>query len=158
MLRTRKLRIVLLVALSATVALATNVALAKTDFFIRGAQLTKQADGSWTGTAKLDGVSGKLTVTGKVELLKTKRHKVLWSWKSGQRLVSGCSINQVLTRPHGIQLWDGGGKITKTSSQERKYKGLNINLYGPTKKNDLDHAKISIRSYTPGKPFPAARC
>jgi hypothetical protein len=157
MMRTTSARIIV-VALSVVLGLATGIALAKTEFFIRGAQLTKQADGSWTGTAKLDGVSGKLTVTGKVELLKTKRHKVLWSWKSGQRLVSGCSINQVLTRPHGIQLWDGGGKITKTSSQERKYKGLPVNLYGPTKKSDLAHAKISIRSFTPTKKFPATRC
>jgi hypothetical protein len=157
MLRTRKLRIVL-VALSAALALATGMALAGTEFFIRGAQLTKRADGSWTGSGKLDGVTGKVKVTGKVELLKTRRHKLQWSWVSGKRLVAGCSVNEILTRPRGIQLWDGAGRITKTSSQERKYRGLYINLYGPTKRSDLDHAKISIRSYTPNKSFPAVRC
>jgi hypothetical protein len=131
---------VLLVALIAALALTTGAALAKTEFFIRGAKLTKQSDGSWTGSGKLDGVSGKVTITGKVELLKTKGHKISWSWKSGKRLVAGCSTNEVLTRPHGIQLWDGTGKIKTTSRQERKYRGLNINLYGPTKRSDLDHA------------------
>jgi hypothetical protein len=157
MLRTTTPRIVLVV-LFAALALATGPALATTEFFIRGAKLTKQSNGSWTGSGKLDGVTGKVTVTGKVELLKTKRHKLSWSWASGKRLVAGCTVNSVLTRPHGIQLWDGNGRITKTSSQERKYKGLSINLYGPTKRNDLDHAKISIRSYTPSPQFPATRC
>ena len=157
MSRTSKPLIVLAIV-SAVLAFATGVALAKTEFFIRGAKLTKQSDGSWTGNGKLDGVTGKVTITGKVELLKTKRHKIQWSWVSGKRCVSGCSINEVLTRPRGIQLWDGAGKIKKTSKQERKYKGLYINLYGPTKRNDLDHAKISIRSYTPSKKFPATRC
>jgi hypothetical protein len=149
---------IVLVALSAALVIATGAAVAKTAFFIRGAELTKQADGSWTGKGKLDGVTGAVTVTGQVELLKTKRHKISWSWVAGKRSVSGCSVNQVLTRPHGIQLWDGGGKIKKTSRQERRYQGLHINLYGPTKRNDLDHAKISIRSYTPSKGFPAIRC
>jgi hypothetical protein len=157
MIKNKALRIVL-VALSATLMLAIGAALAKTDFFIRSAKLTKQSNGSWTGNGKLDGVTGKVTVTGKVELLKTKRHKLSWSWESGKRLVSGCTINEVLTRPHGIQLWDGTGRIKKTSSQERKYKGLYINLYGPTKRSDLNHAKLSIRSYTPSKKFPAGRC
>jgi hypothetical protein len=156
MSRTSKLFII--VVASAALAVATGAALAKTEFFIRGAKLTKQSDDSWTGNGKLDGVTGKVTITGKVELLKTKRHKLQWSWVAGKRSVSGCSINQVLTRPRGIQLWDGGGKIKKTSKQESKYKGLYINLYGPTKRNDLDHAKISIRSYTPSKKFPAVRC
>jgi hypothetical protein len=149
---------IVFVVLSAALAFATGVALAKTEFFIRGAKLTKQSDGSWTGNGKLDGVNGKVTITGKVELLKTKRHKIQWSWVAGKRNVSGCSINEVLTRPRGIQLWDGGGRIKKTSNQESKYKGLYINLYGPTKRNDLDHAKISIRSYTPTKKFRGNRC
>lgn len=156
MSRTSKLLIAVVVL--AVFAVATGAALAKTEFFIRSAKLTKQSDDSWTGTGKLDGVTGKLTITGKVELLKTKRHKLQWSWVAGKRSVSGCSINEVLTRPHGVQLWDGGGKIKKASKQESKYKGLYINLYGPTKKNDLDHAKISIRSFTPSKKFPATRC
>jgi hypothetical protein len=147
-----------LVVLSVVLALGAGVAAAKTEFFIRGAQLTKQTDGSWSGSGKLDGVKGKLTVTGKVELLKTVKHKIQWKWVAGRRLVSGCSVNQVLTRPHGIQLWDGGGRIKKTSRQERKYKGRYIGLYGPTKRNDLNHAKISIRSFTPSRKFPATRC
>jgi len=97
-----------------------------------------------------------VTITGKVELLKTKRHTITWSWKSGKRVVSGCSVNQVLTRPHGIQLWDGGGRVKQSS--ERKYRDLYINLYGPTKRSDLDHAKLSIRSFTPTKKFPGNRC
>jgi hypothetical protein len=157
MLRSRTSRISM-VALFAFLMLVAGAAFAKNDFFIRGAKLTKQPDDSWTGNGKLDGVTGKVTITGKVELLKTKRHKLQWSWVSGKRSVSGCSINSVLTRPHGIQLWDGGGRIKKTSSNERKYKGLHINLYGPTKRNDLEHAKISIGAYTPSKQFPAVRC
>jgi hypothetical protein len=148
----------LFVALIAALALATGAALAKAEFFIRGATLTKQSDGSWTGSGKLDGVSGKVTIDGTVDLLKTKRHKISWSWTSGKRRVTGCSVNEVLTRPHGIQLWDGTGKIKTTSSQERKYKGLHVNLYGPTKRKDLNHAKISIRSFTPSRKFPARRC
>jgi hypothetical protein len=157
MLRTAIPRMIV-VALLAALALATGIAIAKTEFFIRGAQLTKQSDGSWTGNGKLDGVTGKVKVTGTVKLLKPERHKLQWSWVSGKRLVAGCSVNEVLTRPHGIQLWDGGGRITKTSSNERKYKGLYVNLYGPTKKSDLAHAKISIRSFTPSKKFPGTRC
>jgi len=148
-------RKVLAVVLAGSIAL-TGVAVAKTEFFVRGAKLTKQADGSWTGSGKLGGASGKVTITGKVELLKTKRHTITWSWKSGKRVVSGCSVNQVLTRPHGIQLWDGGGRVKQSS--ERKYRDLYINLYGPTKRSDLDHAKLSIRSFTPTKKFPGNRC
>jgi hypothetical protein len=160
MLRTTRTatRRIFLIGLCAALALATSAALAKTEFFIRGTKLTKQSDDSWTGNGKLDGVTGKVTITGKVELLKTRKHKLSWSWVSGKRSVSGCSVNSILTRPHGIQLWDGAGRIKKTSSQERKYRGLYINLYGPTKRSDLDHATISIRSYTPSKKFPATRC
>ena len=63
---------------------------------------------------------------------------------AGKRSVSGCSYNEVLTRPHGVQLWDGSGQITKTSAQERKYKGVHVSLSGPTQRNDLTHAKISV--------------
>jgi hypothetical protein len=147
-----------LIVLSAALVAFSGAVLAKTELFIRGAKVTKQADGSWSGRGKLAGVSGDVTITGQVELLKTKRHKIQWSWKSGNQQVAGCSVNQVLTRPHGIQLWDGSGRVRKTSSKYRKYKGLPVNLYGPTKKSDLNHATISIRSYKPTKQFPAVRC
>jgi hypothetical protein len=155
----RAARIVLAGALAGAVAV-TGVAAAKTEFFVRGAKLTKQADGSWSGSGKLAGAGGQVTVTGKVELLKTRKHTIKWSWKSGKRLVSGCSVNQVLTRPHGIQLWDGSGRVKQTgnSKSDRKYRGLYINLYGPTKRSDLDHAKLSIHSFTPSRKFPAVRC
>ena len=64
----------------------------------------------------------------------------------------------VLTRPHDVQLWDGYGEITKTSARLRKYKRLPVGLYGPTKRNDLKHAKISIRSYKPSAGLPARDC
>jgi hypothetical protein len=65
--RSRTLRLVV-VALVVASALAGGIAVAKTEFFIRGAQLTKQSDGSWTGSGKLDGTTGRVTITGKVEL------------------------------------------------------------------------------------------
>ena len=65
---------------------------------------------------------------------------------------------EVLTRPHGVQLWDGGGRITQTSAQERKYKGRKTVLYGPTKAGDLDHAQISIREFEPGHGPPPKNC
>jgi hypothetical protein len=55
-------------------------------------------------------------------------------------------------------LWDGTGRITQTTARERKYKGRNIALYGPTKASDLDHAQISIREFEPGHPFPPSKC
>jgi hypothetical protein len=157
MSRTVKL-VIVVVVLSVPLIVHAGTVLAKTEFFIRGAKLTKQSDGSWTGNGKLDGVTGKVTITGKVELLKTKEHEIQWSWVSGKQQVSGCSLNSVLTRPRGKQLWDGNGRIKKTSRRYRKYKGMSINLYGPTRRTDLDHATISIRSYKPSKKFPAVRC
>ena len=156
-LKSKALQIVV-AGLCGALLLAAGAALAETEFFVRGAKLTKQPDGTWAGRGKLGGVTGDVTITGEVELLKTKRHVISWSWESGKQVVSGCSRNSVLTRPHGIQLWDGTGRIKNTTRKYRKYKGLYINLYGPTKRSDLDHAKISIRSYTPSKKFPATRC
>ena len=125
-------------------ALGTGAALAHQGFFIQGAQLTKQADGSWTGPGTLDGVKGTLTLTGQVLLLKQEVHRIRFTWVSGKRRVTGCSFNEVLTRPHDVQLWDGSGQITKTSKQERKYQGVHVSLTGPTKRDDLQHAKISV--------------
>jgi hypothetical protein len=132
------------VAVLAIIALGTGTALAHEGFFIQGAALTKQADGSWSGPGTLDGVKGTLTVTGTIVLLKQSGHKIHFTWVAGKRRVSGCSYNEVLTRPHGVQLWDGSGQITKTSAQERKYKGVHVSLSGPTQRNDLKHARISV--------------
>ena len=134
----------LVVALFAIIALGTGAALAHNGFLIHAAPLTKQPDGSWSGPGTLDGVKGTLTLTGTVVLLKQSGHKIHFTWVAGKRRVSGCSYNEVLTRPHGVQLWDGGGQITKTSAQERKYKGVHVSLSGPTKSDDLTHAKISV--------------
>ena len=148
----------ILIALSAVLALSAGVAVAQTAFFIQGAKLTKQPDGSWTGPGTLDGVTGTVTVTGTILLLKREEHKIHFTWVAGKRLVSGCSFEEILTRPHGVQLWDGGGQITKTSTQERKYQGVHVALYGPTQRNDLQHAKISIRAFKPSKRFPGRAC
>ena len=134
----------LVVALFAIIALGTGAALAHNGFFIHGATLTKQPDGSWSGPGTLDGVKGTLTIKGPILLLKRETHRIRFTWVAGKRRVSGCSYNEVLTRPHGVQLWDGGGQITKTSAQERKYKGVHVSLSGPTQRNDLKHAKISV--------------
>jgi hypothetical protein len=130
----------------------------KDEFFIQRAKLTKQADGSWSGRGTLDGVAGTVTITGTVVLLKQEAHHIHWSWVAGGRRVAGCAREEILTRPHGIQLWDGSGRITQTSAQERKYKGRTIALYGPTKASELDHAQISIREYEPGHGPPPSRC
>lgn len=151
--------IVPLVAIAATVALATGVAVARGKFFIQGARLTHHADGSWVGPGTLDGVKGKLTVTGQVDLASNEQqHTIRFRWKAGKRVVAGCSVNEILQRPHGVMLWDGSGRITKTSRKERKYRGLHVYLTGPTKTGDLDHAKLSIGSYTPSSTFPAVQC
>jgi hypothetical protein len=134
----------LAVALVAIVALGSGVALAHSGFFIQGAQLTKQPDSSWSGPGTLDGVKGTLTIKGPILLLKQEQHRIRFTWVAGKRSVSGCSFNEVLTRPHGVQLWDGAGQISKTSAQERKYKGVHVSVTGPTQRDDLAHAKISI--------------
>jgi len=130
----------------------------KDEFFIQRAKLAKQADDSWSGRGTLDGVAGSVTITGTVVHLKPEKHIIHWSWVAGARRVTGCAAEQVLTRPHGIQLWDGGGRITQTSAQERKYKGRTIALYGPTKASDLEHAQLSIREYEPGHGPPPSKC
>ena len=149
------------IALAAVVvALGAGVAVAKTkgEFFIQRATLTKQADGSWSGPGTLDGVKGTVTITGSVVLLKEQKHPLHWTWVAGKRRVVGCSVNEVLTRPHDIQLWDGGGRITKTSAQESKYQGRHVDLYGPTKRDDLTRAQISIRESKPRPGLPAVNC
>lgn len=158
MSQARRHRMAGAVGLAALLAAVAGPATAKKSdqFFIQGAKLTKQADGSWSGPGTLDGVKGTVTITGTVVLLKQQTHNIHWSWVAGSRRVAGCSVEQVLTRPHGIQLWDGGGRITQTSAQERKYKGRQMDLYGPTKASDLGHAQISIREYQPG-PEPAPK-
>lgn len=148
------------VGLAAVLAAVAGPATAKKNdlFFIQRAKLTKQAGGSWSGPGTLDGVKGTVTITGTVVLLKQQAHNIHWSWVAGARRVAGCSNEQVLTRPHGIQLWDGGGRITQTSAQERRYKGRQMDLYGPTKASDLGHAQISIREYVPGPAPPPQNC
>jgi hypothetical protein len=148
------------VAIIAVLVLATGVAEAKKkgEFFIQRAHLTKQDNGSWSGPGTLDGVKGTVTITGTVVLLEQEFHTIHWRWVAGSRRVAGCSVNEVLTRPHGIQLWDGGGRITSTSAKERKYRGRHVALYGPTRRDDLTHAQISIGEYEPSSEFPAQRC
>src|SRR3954468_18384169 len=149
----------LTVAITAALALTSGIAVAKKgEFFIQGAKLAKQADGSWTGPGTLDGVKGTVTITGKLDPAtdgvqfgsKEGRHRLQWSWVAGKRRVAGCSINQILIRPHGVLLWDGSGKITRTSALERRYKGRRVALAGPTKSSDVTHAQISISHPPPG--------
>jgi hypothetical protein len=151
----------LTVGIAAALALTSGVAVAKSkdEFFVKRANLTKQADGSWSGPGTLDGVKGTVTITGKLDPAKdaveirsdseyrSKKgiHQLRWEWTAGKRLVAGCSGNRIIIRPHGVMLWDGGGRITKASAQERKYRGRAVSLYGPTKSSDLTHAQISIR-------------
>jgi hypothetical protein len=152
----------LTVAVVAALALTSGVAVAKNkhEFFIQGAKLTSQADGSWTGPGTLDGVKGTITITGKIDPAtdavefgsKEGRSRHHWTWVAGKRRVAGCLIVQILKRPNGVLLWGVGGKITKTSPQEAKYQGRYVSLGGPTKSSDPTHAQISIREL--GKPGP----
>jgi hypothetical protein len=148
----------LAVTLVAILTLGAGIAGAHTGFFIQGAQLTLRPDGSWSGPGVLDGVRGKLTLTGKIVLLKTEPHRIHFTWVAGKRRVSGCAYTEVLTRPHGVQLWDGGGQITSTSRPERKYQGVHVSLAGPTRRDDLQHAKISIGRATPHPDQPLRSC
>ena len=156
----------LTVAITAALVLTSGAAIAKTkgEFFIQRAKLAKQADGSWTGPGTLDGVKGKLTLTGApdpstdaVEFnAKGGFHRLHWTWAAGKRRVSGCSRERIIIRPHGVLLWDStAGKITKTSAQERKYQGRKVVVYGPTKSSDPAHAQISIAQPQPGRPVRA---
>jgi hypothetical protein len=135
----------------------TGVAAArkKGKFFIQRAKLAQRADGSWSGLGTLDGVSGTLTMTGApdpstdaVDFESTGGFRNLhWTWVAGKRRVAGCARERIIIRPHGRLLWDGGGKITKTSLQERKYLGRKVGVYGPTKTSDPSHAQISIHEF-----------
>src|SRR5919201_1597160 len=112
----------------------------------------KQADGSWSGPGTLDGVRGTLTMTGApdpstdaVEFESKEGFRNLhWTWVASKRRVAGCSRERIIIRPHGVLLWDGGGKITKTSLRERKYLGRKVGVYGPTNSSDPGDAQISI--------------
>jgi hypothetical protein len=151
----------LTVAITAALALTSGAAIAKQkgEFFIQRAKLTKRADGSWTGPGTLDGVKGKLTITGAPDpatdavefTAKGGFHKLNWKWVAGKRRVAGCSRERIIIRPHGRLLWDGGGKITKTSRKERRYLGRKVGVYGPTKSSDPTHAQISIHEFAQQK-------
>ena len=152
----RKLTVVVIAAL----ALPGGIAAAKKkgEFFIHGAKLAKQADGSWSGPGTLDGVGGTVTLTGAPDPAtdavqfesKSGFRKVRWTWVAGKRRVAGCARERIIVRPHGVLLWDGGGRITKTSAQERKYKGRKIDVYGPTQSSDPSHAQLSIHQSARG--------
>jgi hypothetical protein len=146
----------LTIAVVAALALPGGVAAAKKgEFFIQGAKLAKQTDGSWSGPGTLDGVKGTLTMTGAPDPAtdavefesKSGVHNLRWTWSAGKRSVTGCSRERVIVRPHGVLLWDGVGRITKTSHLERKYKGRKVGVYGPTQSSDPSHAKISIHQF-----------
>jgi hypothetical protein len=159
MLRRTTRGLIGLVVITAVTAFAAGAALAKSVLSIHGVTLTQQPDSSWTGPATLDGRKGKLTVTGTIDLASNgEPHTIKFSWKAGKRLVAGCSVNEILQRPHGIMLWDGLGRITKTSRKERKYQGLHIGLTGPTHSGDESHAKVNVFSYKPSTTFPAVNC
>jgi hypothetical protein len=150
-----------LITLGVICLLAPGVATAKSrGFFIQGAQLTRQADGSWTGPGTLDGVAGTLKLTGPIDptLPVTEERKVHFKWTAGKRLVAGCSYESWLARPGGRQVWGGNGQITKTSKQERKYKGLDIGIGGVTYLADLQHAQVSVRQFRTSPSYPARKC
>jgi hypothetical protein len=150
----RKLTVAVIAALALTPGLA---AAKKGEFFIQRAKLTKQADGSWSGTGTLDGVKGTLRMTGApdpatdaVEFAsKGGVHNLRWTWVAGKRRVAGCARERIIIRPKGRLLWDGGGKITKTSARERKYLGRKVSVYGPMQQSDPTHAQISIHEFAP---------
>jgi hypothetical protein len=150
-------------AFTATLAVACGVAQAFPNgkFFIQGAKLTQRADGSWSGPGTLDGVKGKVKIFGRIDPVadavefgsKANRSRHQWTWVAGKRRVTGCAIIQILNRPNGVLLWGEGGKITKTSAQERKYQGRYVSLGGPTKSSDPTHAQVSIAELMkPGPP------
>ena len=143
----------LTVAVAAALALTPGLAAAKRgEFFIQRAKLTRHADGVWSGRATLDGVRGTLRMTGApdpatdaVEFSSKGGFRTLrWTWVAGKRRVAGCSRERIIVRPHGRLLWDGGGRITGTSAQERRYRGRKVGVYGPSQQSDPTHAQISI--------------
>jgi hypothetical protein len=148
-------------ALTATLVIACGVAEAfpKGKFFIQRAKLTKQDNGAWSGPATLDGVKGKLTLTDAPDPAtdavqfdaKGGVRTLHWTWAAGKRRVAGCSRDRIIIRPNGVLLWDGDGKITRTSAQEHKYQGRHTAVYGPTKKSDPTHAQISVAELQPGQ-------
>jgi hypothetical protein len=154
----------LTVAIAAVLVLTCGIAVAKKkgEFFIQGAKLTQQSDGSWSGPGRLDGVKGKVTISGKIDPVadavefgsKEHRSRHQWTWVAGKRRVTGCAIIQILKRPNGVLLWGDGGRITKTSLKEREYQGRYVALYGPTKSSDPTHALISIRELDLARPGP----
>ena len=145
----------LTVAVIAALALPGGIAAAKKkgEFFIQGAKLAKQTDGTWSGPGTLDGVKGTVTLTGAPDPAtdavqfesKEGIRKVQWTWVAGKRSVAGCTKERIIIRPHGVLLWDGAGRITKTSAQERKYKGRKVDVYGPSQSSDPAHAQLSLR-------------
>ena len=148
-----------LALISAAMALAAGSAVAATGFSLHGVTLTRQPDSSWTGPATLDGRKGKLTVTGPIDLASNEQPQTIhFKWKAGKRVVEGCTRNEILQRPHGVMLWDGLGRITRTSGKERKYQGLHVSLTGPTHSGDEGHAKVTVTSYKPSTSFPAVKC
>jgi hypothetical protein len=149
-----------LITLGAICLLAPGVATAKSrGFFIQGAQLTRQADGSWIGPGTLDGVAGTLKLTGPTDPLNvTTRRKIHFTWTAGKRLVAGCNYETWLARPNGRQLWGGSGQITKTSKQERKYQGVHVGVNGVTNLADLQHAQISVREIKKSPTYPWRDC
>jgi hypothetical protein len=140
-----------LITLGTICVLATGVASARPPgFFIQGAQLARQTDGSWTGPGTLDGVKGTLTVTGPIDVMFFGApRKLHFTWVAGKRQVAGCEWVQWVSRPGDRQVWGGAGQITKTSKLERKYKGIHVGLNGVTNRADLQHATLSVGAMSP---------
>jgi hypothetical protein len=112
---------------------------------VRGAVLTRSADGSWAGAAlspQLGG--GYMTLTGKVVFRPDTEpsHGIIRfrvTFKEGW--LRGCLQNTVLLRPGNRYVWDGPGRITSTSASLRRYRGIRVYGGGLTMADDLTHAK-----------------
>jgi hypothetical protein len=114
---------------------------------VRAAELTQTDATTWTGAVSSKQLGkGQLRLTGKVTFLpKESEHpprttlRFHATFKKGT--LDGCFLNGMFLRPGNRQVWDGPGRITKTSSALRSYRGLSLREGGLTMTDDLQHAK-----------------
>jgi hypothetical protein len=135
-------------------------------FELRG-RLTRVAAGAWRGEATGPGGPGTLTITGTVDLSRTRccgspqrpgsfsEHVVRFSWLTTIGKVEGCINNGIYRRPHGRWVWDGVGHVTTATGQLSRYRDRGATIAGRTLLTSPDAADIHIAA---GNDPPPERC